>query len=555
MTVGYFSSEIAVESGIPTYSGGLGVLAGDTMRAAADAGDDVVAVTLLYPQGYATQQGLPQFWKPEDHGMRRLDDIVAIPFDGSRVEVGAWQYDAKGVSGNVPVIMLTTDTEGNEEWARGITAGLYRNGYIHGSSTAHLQQMVLGIGGLLMLQKLGFDITKHHLNEGHSSMIVLEQLRQSHELEDVIAGNTFFNHSVMQNTMPRLSVGMLHSKLGDLMNGNRSVDECVEGSEIVANRLCARHSSANFGVSLQHAEVLNAIFPNMNFGYITNAVHPPTWVSADMAEVYDRHLVAWRTNPAAFLGAAQISPADLWKAHMKGKAAALAELSALTGMQLSPDVYTVGFARRATLYKRHDLVLNPDFIGYVADNIPFRMQFIMAGKPHPNDDAGRHMLENAVAAGRELTKISGGRITFAFVPDYSMDTARLMLRTVDGWQQNPENENPASEACATSGMKAALNGIPHISNPAGWWYEAPRIDRVTGWTFATNGNRKNDAIAVVTVLGRSGEFYYSGRQQNMMPFILSGLGPLVHSERMLAEYRALAWKSSVRKSNMMKAVA
>lgn len=544
MTVAYLSQEIGLKQGIPTYAGGLGILAGDTEKAAADNGADVIFLTQLSKKGYATQSGEPQDWILEEQGLVKQPEIVSVPFDGTELKVGAYTLEIKsgipGKGSKVTTLFLTTDVDGNPDWAKRITDRLYDNGSVNGVSIGDLQRLVLGVGGFKMLQRLGIQVATYHMNEGHSGLLVLPQLMESGSLDDVIERNIFFNHSIEEATMPMVSAEMLRSKVPQLMNGHKTVWECVQNGNLVTNWLAARHSRASFGVSLQHSLILNQLFPGRNFGHITNAVHPPTWVTPEMAELYDSKIgPGWRDDPDALVAAGRISPADMWNAHVKGKEAALMEIQELTGIHLNPDAFTVDIARRATPYKRHDLLFNPDFVQYLADNLSRPLNVIQGGKAHPNDVAGRESLQRAQEAGASLTRLTGGKITYVFLPEYGIANSQLQLKAVDGRVQFPA---PGREASGTSGMKGALNGLPNISPREGWLFEGPLIDGVTGFTISTNGDNRHDAVETVASLRRAEEAFSSGRQQAMAPYIVSTLGPTYHSTRMLRQYMTVAWR-------------
>lgn len=503
-------------------------MAGDTAKAAADNGVDMVGATLLYPNGYATQNGGPQHWNPENAGLVPLEERVNFDFDGREIHVGAYQYDVRSsVSGNsVPVIFLTTDVPENSEGDRRITDRLYDD------SKKFQQFAVLGIGSFLMLQRLGMNPTTFHMNEGHSSLVTFEQYWQSGEkIEPVIASDVFFNHTVVPQGMPRVPQGDVVRALGRKVPEIVHQKAVVEGN-VVTNQVAANLSRASFGVSEQHSHVLTELFPNIPFSYITNGVHPPTWVTPRMAEIYDKRIgPEWRTNPECFLKARMISPSELWNAHHQNKVESLEQISELTRVKLEPDVFTLVFARRAAVYKQWDFIFNDGFIDYLERELPGRMQVIFAGKPHPKDEDGRKMMERALAAGARLKNHKVVQL-----PDYGIDYSKLLLMAADAWLNNPQL---GKEACATSGMKAALNGIPHISNPEGWWREAPRFRGVNGWTFQGNGT--SEANAALNAIKYAKTSYDSGTMAAMMPQIISDFGPPFHSTRMLRQYQARAW--------------
>lgn len=535
MTVGYFSSEFATREDIPTYSGGLGILAGDTAKTAADRKANFVGVTLLYPQGYATQDGSPQQWDPQKAGLVKLDDIVDVPFGDRTIKVGAWLEPVISPENRhiVPLIRLDTNVEGNTPEDKAITGRLYEN------ATKLQQFAVLGIGGTLMLQRLGYQVSSYHMNEGHSSLGALVGLQQEGgRLEAVAAKRRFFNHSTVQaalSTFLRSDLEDLFKKLASC-DGKlfpESISDCVGRDFVDTNRLAAILSGGKmYGVSEQHAMELRGMFPGFQVGHVTNGVHPRTWVTEKMAELYDKHIGReWRIDPDVFRKAENISPSDFWDAHMAGKEEGMRELSKLLKIPLDPSVFTVGFARRAATYKDFELLLNPSN-SYMLEQLPRQIYYFMAAKPHPADGPGRAMLERAIAVGARLNSV----VKFVFIPEYDLNIARLMFMCSDLWLNHPLH---AREACGTSGMKAALNGIPNASKLEGWFYEAAAKgiiqEGVTGWIIG----QENPHLSAIAAIRSAQDAYYSGRMANMMPTIVSRLGPEYHSGRMFGEYKRL----------------
>lgn len=518
-----FCAEFGLTDDIPTYSGGLGTLTGDMAKTAADLGMRLAIVTLLYPSGYANQYGASQPWTPEKSGLKRLNDIVELEFNGNKPKVGTYflNFTSRLSGHSVPIFFLTTDVEGNSEWERSITDRLYDN------SRRFAQFSVLGIGGVRMLQRLGMkEVSTYHMNEGHSSLLTSELYRQLNENLDAVTERCIFtNHSIALSAMPMLSVDEINANLGGFVPEEI---KRIAGSPHSTNAVAAALSRYRNGVSLQHSLILNEIFSGMKFGYITNGVHHD-WVSERIASVLDRNIrTDWRIHPELLARASTISGAELWKAHMLDKADAARELNELYKASLDPEVFTIVFAKRATGYKRVDLVLNEEQYRLL-ESLPYKFQYLLAGKPHPDDCQSRDNLNKAVEIGSRLSK---GRVVF--IPDYSIDVAKRLLRIADVWLNNPLS---GLEASGTSGMKAALNGIPSISNLEGWLYEAGIINGMTGWVFRRNG--LDEAVNVVGMLKAAQESYHGGRMGNMMSQIISQLGPRFNSPRMMRQYGAV----------------
>ncbi len=535
LTTAYFSSEFATRSYIPTYSGGLGTLAGDTAKIAADWGLDFVGVTLLYPRGYATQQGHEQPWSPKKAGLVKLDDIVEVPFGDRTIRVGCWVEPViSPINGNmVPILRLDTNVAGNKEEDKHVTDRLYDN-------SKKLEQFaVLGIGGTLMVQQLGYKVTKYHMNEGHSCLGSLVGLRQKGgRLEDLAKELLFFNHSVVGSARPSFWRGDLEWCFRSLASCNgkllpEEVSKCVGyenvDSNLFAAEMCGRKM---YGVALQHRSELKKLFPGFEVGYVTNGVHAPTWVTDRIAELYDRKIdKEWRHDHNALRKAASISPSDFWNAHMADKEEGMRELFELTKIPLNPEVFTVGFARRAAPYKEFELLLNPNN-AHLLEGLPKPIQYLMAGKSHPADVAGRQMFERAAAVGASLNTV----VKFVSLDNYDMDLARLLFKVTDLWLNHPQK---GQEACGTSGMKAALNGKPNLSKPEGWYYEAVKNALIregeTGWVIS----EENAHLSTVEGIKKAQSAYYDGSMADMMPKIASTLGPEYHAGRMMDEYVAL----------------
>lgn len=549
--VGYFSMEIALESGVPTYSGGLGVLAGDTMRSAADLGVPLVGVTLASRGGYFRQQiarGVQsedaQSWNPHDHA-RRVDAKVAVPIAGRQVWVGAWEYRVAPSPGShadaVPVLMLDTDLPENEPEDRLLTGRLYGGDHAYRLR----QELVLGIGGVGLLDALGVHVDKYHLNEGHAAFLTLALLRTllaaGHALEDAVrtvqAQCVFTTHTPVPAGHDQFEYELANACLGDFVAPDL-LRQLAGAERLNVTQLALSLSGWVNGVAKRHAEVSRAMFPGREVHAITNGVHPWTWCSDAHRRLYDRHIPNWTQEPERLAHAQAIPAAELVLAHAEAKAALLAHAAAAgAGHALRPERFTIGFARRMTAYKRPSLLFtDPARLRRLAEKYP--MQVVLAGKAHPADQEGKRQIAQLHAHAADLADV----LPVVFLPGYDMRLGRLVTAGCDIWLNTPQRP---LEASGTSGMKAALNGVPNLSVLDGWWLEG-WIEGVTGWAVGEDG--PHDPDADVEALYRTLEDVvlpmWQEAQQDWVEVMRGAIvhnGALFHSHRMLRRYATEAY--------------
>jgi len=497
--VAYFSMEIALRDEIPTYAGGLGVLAGDTLRSAADLEVPLVAVTLASTDGYFRQtldadgrqseQGDP--WEPSKWAVP-LDAIVVVTIEGRRVWVGGWLYVLKGhMNGAQPVVLLDTDLEQNNADDRAITQQLY------GGDEAYRlkQEVVLGIGGTRMLQALGFQLRQYHMNEGHSALLALELLRRySYPQEDMRPGESpydiprvrelccFTTHTPVEAGHDKFNYDLVRRILGDYVD-LPTLQHLAGAEHLNMTRLALNLSEYVNGVARRHAEVSRHMFPGYRVHAVTNGVHPFTWTSAPFHRLYDERLPGWCHEPELLMRAACcITDEAIRDAHVEAKQGLIDEVKTRTGVSLAADCFTIGFARRMTAYKRPDLLFaDLKRLKEIAQRYP--IQIVLAGKAHPHDGSGKQLIETLHAHLRKLS----GVITITYLPDYDMATALTLVSGVDVWLNTPLRP---MEASGTSGMKAAFNGVPHLSVLDGWWIEGC-IEGITGWAIGDDDSFAN----------------------------------------------------------------
>jgi starch phosphorylase len=500
--------EIALDSHIPTYSGGLGVLAADTLRSAADRGVSMIGVSLAHRRGYFFQRigptgeqlEEPVQWSPDDW-LVPVDAQCEVEIEGRRVGVRAWRHTIAGATGSVvPVYLLDTDLAENDAADRRLTDSLYG-----GDQRYRLcQEVVLGIGGVRLLRALGYtDVSRFHMNEGHSSLLALELLREqtrvTSDLREAVAAVSsrcvFTTHTPVPAGQDQFPCELARRVLGSEAVDRLAALECCGGT--LNMTLLALHLSRYVnGVTRRHGEISRSMFPGYPIGSITNGVHSVTWTAAPFQALYDRVVPHWRTDPHCLRYVANLTLEAVRRAHAQVKWRLVQEVNERTNAGFDKDVLTLGFARRAAAYKRPTLLLHdPRRLGEIASKHG-GLQIVLAGKAHPGDGEGRSLVQALALAARD--GVPGVRI--AFLPNYDVGVAQLLTAGVDVWLNTPR---PPMEASGTSGMKAAHNGVPSVSSFDGWWIEGC-VEGVTGWGI---GPRDSEAAAGRTDAEDAAELY------------------------------------------------
>ncbi len=548
-----FTMEIGLESRLPTYSGGLGVLAGDTAKGAADLGLPFSVVTLVHRKGYFQQsigdEGLQEEssdpWDPSAE-LEEVDARAHIDLEGRRVDIRAWRYEVAGVQGHsVPVYFLDTDLETNHEEDRRITDHLYG-----GDSHMRLrQEAVLGIGGVRLLRALGRkDIATFHMNEGHSALLALELLREAGASRSASSGEVqalmegvrqqcvFTTHTPVPAGHDRFPIDLIRKVLGsqaaNLLKGAGSVDE---SGEVNMTRVALAFARYTNGVALRHGQVSREMFPGHTIDSITNGVHARTWTGPAFQRLFDKWIPGWRLSPYLMRHAVAIPLEEIRAAHAEARKTLLDEVHRRSGRRLNPDALTVVFARRAAPYKRADLlVADPDRLRAVAQK-GGAIQFIYAGKAHPRDSLGKELIRRVVQAGKEL----GDSVPIVYLEDYDMELGGLLTAGADLWLNQPRKP---LEASGTSGMKAAMNGVPCLSIQDGWWIEG-HVEGVTGWSIdGAWQDPVDDAAELTSILTKLERVILPLFHRNpdgwaqVMRASIALNGAHFHMERMLQEY-------------------
>jgi starch phosphorylase len=561
--VAYFSMEVAVDPGMPTYSGGLGVLAGDTLKSAADLGLPVVAVSLLNAKGYfeqsldpsGNQRERPSVWHPAKFARqlpaqvgadaeRPVSPEVEVTIEGRSVKVRGWQYDVVGATGfTVPLVLLDTDVPGNDPRDRELTS------YLYGGDDRYrlAQEVVLGVGGVRVLRALGHrSVNRFHMNEGHAALLVLELLGTSRwppawDFHGTRAECVFTTHTPVPAGHDSFPYDLVHQVLGTPLP--EPVVRMLGG----AARLDMTHLGMSLsryvnGVAKRHAEVSREMFPGQPIGAITNGVHSRTWTCNSFKELFDRHVPGWANDPAALRSAVGIPTAAIWEAHARAKGRLLDEVRTRTGVALDPNALTISFARRASAYKRADLVFrDPDRLAGIAREVG-PVQFVFAGKAHPKDEGGKDLIRRVFAAADRLR----GRVPVVYLENYDLALAGLMTAGADLWLNTPRR---LLEASGTSGMKAAHNGVPSLSTLDGWWAEG-HVEGVTGWSIGPAGaspNRDADTEDAEDLYRKLREvvvpLYHRGRDGwvGVMRHAIALNASFFNTHRMVQQYAANAY--------------
>lgn len=555
-TVAYFSMDVAIDSGIPTYSGGLGILAGDMLRSAADLGVPMVAVTLAHRKGYfdqrldaqGNQSESPSKWSPESC-LDPLTPRVLIDIEDRQVRVRAWQYLFRGIAGHVvPLLFLDTDLEENDPRDRVLTDHLYG-----GDEHYRLcQEAILGFGGIAMLRALGHtDVHVFHMNEGHSALITLALLQEQcafhparalgeKEVERVRRQCVFTTHTPVPAGHDRFPGGLVHQVLGEERAASLRQMQVMNG-ELNMTELALRFSGFVNGVSMRHGEVSRELFPGYDVGAITNGVHAAAWTSAPFCALFDRLLPQWRRDNCYLRYAIGIPTVEIRHAHAQAKKDLLQHIKWLTGTQLDEKVFTLGFARRATGYKRADLLFTDlERLKGIARRVgPF--QLVYGGKAHPRDEAGKAIIRRIFEAAAALAQ----EVRVVYLENYDMTLGKLICSGVDIWLNTPLRPQ---EASGTSGMKAALNGVPSFSVLDGWWIEG-HIEGATGWAIGDRDGNENDSAAEALSLYEKFErvilpLFYEAPDDyvKVMRSAIAMNGSFFNTQRMISQYVRNAYR-------------
>jgi starch phosphorylase len=550
--VAYFSMEIAINPSMPTYSGGLGVLAGDTLRSAADLGIPLVAFTLIHRKGYfqqhldsaGTQTEDVQSWNPADFCTEE-PARVTVSVEDRIVTVRAWRYNMEGRSGHVvPIYLLDTDLDGNSGWDRGLTDHLYG-----GDTNYRLQQeIVLGMGGVRIASALGMQVNVYHMNEGHAALLTLGLLESQlgggplgaatdSDLAVVRNKCVFTTHTPVPAGHDRFSTEQAIRILGGERTARLQKLGCFHEGLLNMTLLALRFSRYANGVAMQHAKVSRDMFPQFPIESITNGVHAPTWVSQPVQSMLDTHIPAWRRDNLYLRNAIDLPEAAFVSAHARAKKELFAEVASRTGLVLNPNVLTLGFARRVATYKRAGLMFtDPERLVRIAAAAG-GLQILYAGKAHPQDEPGKALIRQVIERSATL---SNDVLRIVYLQNYAWDLGALLTSGVDVWVNTPRRPY---EASGTSGMKAALNGVPSLSILDGWWIEGC-IEGVTGWAIEDGATDADEATSMYEKLEKAVVPLYLQAPEKwarLMRTTLAFNGSYFNTNRMVKQYTRNAY--------------
>ena len=550
--VAYFSMEIAINPSMPTYSGGLGVLAGDTLRSAADLGVPLIAFSLIHRKGYFKQHldaaGLQteevQPWNPADFCTEEPARVTVL-IEERLVTIRAWRYDMKGRYGHIiPIYLLDTDIDGNSGWDRGLTDHLYG-----GDTNYRLQQeIVLGMGGVRMAHALGYRMNVYHMNEGHAALLTLALLERQlgggplgqatdADIEAVRRKCVFTTHTPVPAGHDRFSTEESIRILGSDRTARLEKHGCFRDGFLNMTLLALRFSRYANGVALQHGKVSREMFPEFTIDSITNGVHAPTWICEPIAQMLDEHVPAWKRDNLFFRNVIDLPPTRILLAHNLAKESLLAKVTAMTGQVLNPKLLTLGFARRAATYKRASLLFTyPERLAEIAQKAG-GLQIIYAGKAHPQDAPGKSLIQQVIETGN---KLSGDLLRVVYLENYDWHLGAALTSGVDVWVNTPRRPY---EASGTSGMKAAMNGVPSLSILDGWWIEGC-IEGVTGWAIEDGANDEDEATSLYDKLENSIVPLYHDTPEKWAKLMLNSIafnGSYFNTNRMVRQYARNAY--------------
>jgi len=506
--IAYFTAEIGLWSELHTYSGGLGVLAGDHVKSAADVGLPLVGMSLLYREGYGRQhlddQGIQSETyapiDPNDH-LTNTGQTIQLPLDGSTLYASIWKASVVGVGGHVvPVYFLDTFHPNNSAEFVGLGARLYGGD----DSTRVRQEYLLGVGGVRALQALGHDFAGMHLNEGHCTFAMLEMLHQGWTREELAQRTLFTTHTPVPAGHDRFEWSLVEDVMGDLLPSDarelvREAGDSEGGGRCSMSHLAVALSTAVNAVSNLNAQVASTMFGTTHIAPITNGVHHITWTSPQMSGLFDHHLPGWKEDPSQLGYAGRLPDAALRDARQVNRRILRELVHASTGVELDEHRLTIGFARRFATYKRANLVFSD--LERLRSIGAGRIQFVFSGKAHPKDEGGKQLIRDIFASAGEVAE----DIPVAFIENYDMATGLAMTSGVDIWLNNPIRP---LEASGTSGMKAAMNGVPNCSILDGWWPEGCEHG-VNGWAIGHSEDERDDA--------RDAENIYNVLEHEVLP--------------------------------------
>lgn len=546
LTVAYFTMEIALGREIPTFAGGLGVLAADIMRSCGDLKVPAAFMTVCWKYGYLKQKidldGTQHYeeiqWDPMKY-MRKVEEKVTVKIEGRDVTVGAWVFELINGDHIVPVYFLDTNLEENTPEDRMITEHLYG-----GDGAMRLkQEVVLGIGGVRMLRAQGHDEVKtFHMNEGHSAFLTLELLKErGFRDKDVRKSCAFTTHTPIGAGHDVFDYDLAGRIVGEMLPWH--IRDLAGQDRLSMTHLAMHLSHYTCGVSRIHGEVSRNMFPGEEIDHITNGVHHLTWSSPEIQQLFDKHIEGWREDPSLLsTHCTDLPNEELWAAHQSSKRRLIEEVNKHTVAPFDLDHLTIVSARRVVAYKRPELLYtNLERLKEVCCG---RIQIIHAGNAHPADEFGMSVIRRMIERSSTLKDC----VKIVYLENYNPDLAKLLVQGADVWLNTPMRLH---EASGTSGMKACLNGVPNLSTLDGWWVEAFEKDPHAGWrigplakALGEEEHIKADAEDIYTQLQYEViPAYYYKRHEHWIEHMKRSICLIGHfnTHRCVKEYLRKAW--------------
>lgn len=535
--VAYFSMEIGVDEKLNTYAGGLGILAGDLLRSAADQKIPMVGITLLNRFGYFKQTISKKGEQKESFEinnfklLKKLKNKTSVMIGSDKVVVGVWTYVIKGVSGGlVPVYFLDTNYLENKKCYRNLCDHLYG-----GDNLIRLrQEIILGRGGVNILESLKIEPSKFHINEGHGAFAFVELFlkNKNKDLQQLRKRCIFTTHSPVKEAN---DIFMSKHVVKNFKDFPDSILEISENENINMAKLAMHFSGFINGVSKKHAIVSRKLFSKSNIKAITNGVNLNFWTAQPFKIIFDKFYPGWESNNK-LLSKRALPLEDLWLAHQKTKKELLIRVLKETGEFLSQEAFTIVVARRFAPYKRSSLVLeNMSRLLKIQKKLG-TIQIIYAGKAHPKDPEGKKIISGII----KVSKKYKDKIKIVFIENYDINLAKLLVSGADLWLNNPL---PPNEASATSGMKAAANGVPQLSTLDGWWPEGYKKN-VTGWAINSKNNLKDNESLLNELENKILPIFYfdKNRWKKIIASTIQMNAYKFSSERAINDYKKLAYE-------------
>lgn len=549
--IAYFVMECAVDSRIPTYSGGLGILAGDTLQSFADLEVPAVCVTLLWKSGFTgqklasdgTQLDSIQEWDVEKY-MQPANIKIKIPLGGKDVTLTAYKYTIESTKGDneIDAYFLTPDVPENDPETRKICDRLY----IEGGLTRLKQEIILGIGGYEMLKAIKYKPFLYHINESHSAFLIASLMKDMNDLNRVKSRVVFTTHSPIPATFDKFAMKDVAAML------ERYVDKHVlyeiyqekleDNDELNLSWLAIKNAKNVVAVSRKHKFVSEQIFEGYRLKYVTNGIHHIKWASAHHKMLYTKYIKGWEDDPDLLRGVACIPDSEFAQAHILSKESLIEMVNSESDASFIPEDFTIAMAKRVTQYKRNNLILsNPNKLIDIAER-KGNIQIIFAGKTHPADPDGIAMIKSIHNASQYIASKTK-KVKIAFLENYNIHKANIILAGVDLWLNNPVRP---LEASGTSGMKASLNGVPNFSVLDGWWLEAC-MEGINGWGIGprpawTDLSYSDDVQDLNDIYGKLEfnilDLYYKNFSDylKIMKMAVSSIAPYFNTHRMVSEY-------------------